>query len=419
LEEGLQDGEDTADYSASTGAINANLDTGLVEDGLGGTDVLISIEKIVGTALDDHFVGGEGEWTIDGGGGRDTVDYSQIEGEVTISSDGSTVTLPSGKVQHLENIENIIGASTDDELNGGDGANVLIGGDGVDVMNGGKGMDVLVAGDGDDILYGGDDDEIDILDGGAGADKFYVSEGDIVLNFNAGDQVYLNGVLLTGGENFSQWMYDDASKYEQIKLSFVNGDGIAYTFVDAAFWDESSAMGVMTADMKAPVLVFGVDLFTDEEAEVRKVSSEEKGSWSSVDLLTEDGSMLFTRWNGIDHHIPGFDPIPEIPGYAKDLYDWQVAGGVPGTFTEEGTWDLADSATALAIQYGYDPNRRPGTSKFSTTCNGVGEQVRRQSRPERRDNGPGSLRRRVPRSYNQSGAGSPFERRNSGLNSLL
>jgi len=235
LEEGLQDGEDTADYSASTGAINANLDTGLVEDGLGGTDVLISIEKIVGTALDDHFVGGEGEWTIDGGGGRDTVDYSQIEGEVTISSDGSTVTLPSGKVQHLENIENIIGASTDDELNGGDGANVLIGGDGVDVMKGGKGMDVLVAGDGDDILYGGDDDEIDILDGGAGADKFYVSEGDIVLNFNAGDQVYLNGVLLTGGENFSQWMYDDASKYEQIKLSFVNGDGIAYTFVDAAF----------------------------------------------------------------------------------------------------------------------------------------------------------------------------------------
>jgi len=134
-------------------------------------------------------------------------------------------------------------------------------------------------------------------------------------------------------------------------------------------------MGVMTADMKAPVLVFGVDLFTDEEAEVRKVSSEEKGSWSSVDLLTEDGSMLFTRWNGIDHHIPGFDPIPEIPGYAKDLYDWQVAGGVPGTFTEEGTWDLADSATALAIQYGYDPQSQTWDQQvlLTTWATGVGE----------------------------------------------
>jgi hypothetical protein len=376
LEIGGADGIDAVDYSGSGSPIIADLATGEVQDGQGGTDKLVSIEKITGTAFDDQFIGGEGEWTIDGGGGaNDTIDYSNIEG-VKRGTDNSTILLPSGAVQHLINVEHIIGASVDDEIFGNSGRNVLIGGAGVDELHGGEGMDVLIAGDGDDKLYGDDDGERDILDGGAGADEFHVSAGDIVLNFNAGDKVYLDGVLLTGGEDFSQWMYDDGSDYAKIKLPYASSDGVAYTFVDADFWDESSTMGVMKPGMSAPVLVFGVDLFDDLDHIERKVSSKEDGSWRSLGLESEDGSIKFTRWEGIDHHISTLDTIPPVPGYAQTLYDWQVGGGVPGTFDEEeGTWSVADSATALAIQYGYDPQSQTWDQQVLLTTWGGGAGV--------------------------------------------
>lgn len=213
---------------------------------------------------------------------------------------------------------------------------------------------------------------MDILDGGAGADEFYVSAGDIVLNFNAGDKVYFDGELLAGGgEDFRQWASVD---YWSVTLPFASEDGIAYTFVDASFWDESSTMGIMKPGMSAPVLVFGVDLFDDPDHVEQKVSSKEDGSWRSLGLMSEDGSMKFIRWEGIDHPISTLDPIPPVPGYAKDLYDWQAAGGVPGEFTEEGTWSVADSATALAIQYGYDPQSQAWDQQvlLSTWGGGVG-----------------------------------------------
>lgn len=349
---GTADGIDTADYSQSIAGIVADLGTATVADGLGGFDKLVSIEKIIGTTLDDRFLGGEGEWTIDGGGGTDTIDYSNIEGEVQRSPDGSSVILPSGAIQYLQNIENILGTSSNDKFDGSSSANVIIAGAGNDTVFGKGGMDVLIGGAGDDRLYGDDDGEMDILDGGAGADEFYVSAGDIVLNFNPGDKVYLDGVLLTGGENFAQWASVD---YWSVTMPFASADGVAYTFVDAAFWDESSAMGVMKPGMSAPVLVFGVDLFDDLDHVSKHVSSEEEGSWQSLGLKSEDGSMKFTRWEGIDHHIPELDPIAPVPGYAQALYEWQAGGGVPGEFSEEGTWSVADAATALAIQYGYDP----------------------------------------------------------------
>ena len=305
-----------------------------------------------------------GEWTIDGGGGaNDTVDYSQIDG-VKRGENDSIILLPSGAVQHLINIEHIIGAAVDDELGGNGSDNVLIGGTGVDNLRGGGGVDVLIGGDGDDILCGDDDGNVaDYLDGGAGADEFHVGEGDIVLNFNAGDKIYLNDVLLGGGENFSQW-YDAPPGAEIRQLPFVDANGVAYTFVETGF-GEGGAMAVMTAAMQAPVLIFGVDLTEDTGAVVRKVSGVEEGSYQSVELVAEGGFMRFTRWEGIDHHIPGFDPIPAVPQYAKDIYDWEDAGGVPGEFGRKATRGalstLRRSARFSAATTGL-PKR--GTSSF-------------------------------------------------------
>ena len=43
-----QTGTDTADYSDATNGVNVNLQIGLANDGIGGTDKLIAVENILG-----------------------------------------------------------------------------------------------------------------------------------------------------------------------------------------------------------------------------------------------------------------------------------------------------------------------------------------------------------------------------------
>jgi len=66
-------GTDTADYSASSAAVNVNLQTGL---GLGGDaqgDILVSIENIIGSAFSDALTGESGANALDGRGGNDSL----------------------------------------------------------------------------------------------------------------------------------------------------------------------------------------------------------------------------------------------------------------------------------------------------------------------------------------------------------
>jgi Ca2+-binding RTX toxin-like protein len=84
-------GFDEARYSSAASAINANLATGIVQDGDGGTDVLLSIERIRGSVFDDimvgssgndAFVGFKGNDTIDGGAGFDRVEFGNSTSHV-------------------------------------------------------------------------------------------------------------------------------------------------------------------------------------------------------------------------------------------------------------------------------------------------------------------------------------------------
>jgi Ca2+-binding RTX toxin-like protein len=79
----------------------------------------------------------------------------------------------------LISIENLIGTAMNDTLTGSDVANDLRGGAGNDVLDGGKGNDTLAGGAGQDTVKGGDGDDVirqdlervsDTLDGGAGND---------------------------------------------------------------------------------------------------------------------------------------------------------------------------------------------------------------------------------------------------------
>ncbi|HJZ34030.1 MAG TPA: hypothetical protein VKF35_23130 [Hyphomicrobiaceae bacterium] len=130
--------------------------------GLGGNDV------IVGLAGEDTLEGGDGDDTLDGGTGIDTATYASAGAGVTVSLAiaGAQNTGGAG-TDTLVSIEQVTGSAFDDQLTGNAGANLLSGMAGNDRLDGGGGIDTLLGGDGDDILIGG---AAGVVDGGAGFD---------------------------------------------------------------------------------------------------------------------------------------------------------------------------------------------------------------------------------------------------------
>lgn len=153
---------------------------GVISDG-DGDDV------VTGSRYTDRFVPGPGNDTINGGGGPDILDMRTNAGP--ISSDGKTVTSPSGGTDTITGMNAIVGGSGNDTLSG---FAVIQGGAGDDVL-GGDDMDEHIEGqDGNDTLQGGGGN--DTLDGGKGADTFtggadydrviYTDGGDLNLSAN-------------------------------------------------------------------------------------------------------------------------------------------------------------------------------------------------------------------------------------------
>jgi Ca2+-binding RTX toxin-like protein len=111
-------------------------------------------------------IGGEGDDNLQGGEGRDV----------------------------------ILGLGGDDAISGGDGRDHLFGGDGNDTIKGGYGRDYLSGGTGDDMLDGGYGR--DVLYGGDGADALSGGEGRDWLAGNASVDT------LTGGSGWDTFVFD-------------------------------------------------------------------------------------------------------------------------------------------------------------------------------------------------------------------
>ncbi|MBD3664765.1 calcium-binding protein [Sulfitobacter aestuariivivens] len=131
---------------------------------------------------DDVLVGGLGNDLIDGGSGYNTAEFTDIGGDIPLSSDPNVVTVDGitlnatgagsytstneiapglFETDTLTNIQRVIGSNFNDMMTGGAGA---------DNFSGAQGHDALSGGAGDDTLYGGLDN--DTLEGGSGSDTF-------------------------------------------------------------------------------------------------------------------------------------------------------------------------------------------------------------------------------------------------------
>jgi Ca2+-binding RTX toxin-like protein len=193
-------GNDTAAYNDSPEGVSVSLLTGGGADG----DVLFDIENLTGSAYDDSLIGDdtanelrgldgddylnggegndslygdtdddtlrgdEGADTLDGGDGHDTATYQFSSAGVVVSLIADTAKGGDAEGDTLIDVENLIGSSEGDWLEGDDAANVLDGGSGNDTLKGFGGDDTLLGAWDNDTLKGGGG--ADVLDGQTGND---------------------------------------------------------------------------------------------------------------------------------------------------------------------------------------------------------------------------------------------------------
>ena len=154
------DGLDLVAFADSPSGVTGSLATGEVTDE--GTDVIAGIEGLVGSRLNDNFVGSDdidifiplgGDDVVDGGLGVDWVGFYPAPGPVT--ADLTLGTATGDGADTLTGIERVDGSRFDDTLIGDVGPNVIWGNEGNDTISGGDGDDVLEAGAGTDSADGG------------------------------------------------------------------------------------------------------------------------------------------------------------------------------------------------------------------------------------------------------------------------
>ncbi|WP_419252075.1 calcium-binding protein [Caulobacter sp. ErkDOM-YI] len=123
--------------------------------GMAGNDTLL------GGDGEDYILGGAGSDTIDGGAGADWAAYEDATSgvKVDLNLTASQNTLGGGS-DKLVSIENVYGSAFNDVLIGNAGPNALVGGAGADALSGGAGDDFLQGGAGNDTLDGGAGDDI-------------------------------------------------------------------------------------------------------------------------------------------------------------------------------------------------------------------------------------------------------------------
>lgn len=237
---------DSANYLQEGAGVNVNLATGTATDGGGGTDSLIGIEQVwgsahndtlVGDAGDNYFQGNAGSDVISGGGGNDIIDHYNATSGVGVNLASSSVTDGHGGTDTISGIEGVWGGSHNDTLIGDNSANGLGGRDGNDTLDGQDGNDTLSGGAGDDVISGGIGR--DLLSGGTGNDTITAGPGED--HINGGDGNDLIFVHTGPSGNNASWDYVAGSRgsdtinvgggaFSQIEYTGLGTNSISVTF---------------------------------------------------------------------------------------------------------------------------------------------------------------------------------------------
>jgi len=302
-------GNDVASYASATTAVIVSLAIGGAQfTGSTGTDTLVAIEGLTGSAFNDTLTGddganilngglgndlltgGAGDDMLDGGAGVDTATYADAVSGITLNlvSQSAQATGGAGS-DTLRNIETIIGSAFNDVLTGNDFANIFTAGDGDDLLNGGLGNDRLDGGAGVDTasyataagavkvsltiasaqstLAAGSDTlaGIENLVGGGFDDQLTGNAGDNVLTGNGGADILNGGAgndLLNGGAATDTASYAGTASGVTVNLTLTGAQDTTSAGFDTLLSIEnltgSSYADVLTGSAQLNVISGGV-----------------------------------------------------------------------------------------------------------------------------------------------------------------
>jgi Ca2+-binding RTX toxin-like protein len=255
-------GSDTIDYSEAfsapgTTGIMVNLSTTTSQWTNYSTDLLISIENVIGSIRSDTIIGngsnnllqgGDGNDTLEGGFGNDTIQGGA--GTNTARFKGLTaaiVDLSNANDQdtgygtdRFAGIQNVEGDSGADKLTGNHEANLLDGNSGNDTLVGKDGNDTLQGRNGNDTLEGGAGN--DTLDGGSSADTavFSGARGNYSIVNNAdGTITVTDNVGQDGTDTLKDIRF---AKFGDQTIALINGNPTSISPSSASV-SESAAIG--------------------------------------------------------------------------------------------------------------------------------------------------------------------------------
>ncbi|CAL62078.1 Conserved hypothetical protein [Herminiimonas arsenicoxydans] len=184
------DGMDTVSYAADTAGVIVNLRTGLGSGAgsLADGDTLANIENVIGGSGNDRFVANDSANVFDGGGGSNTVDYSEsTTGAVTVDlvhANGMGTSGGFAQGDKYINIQNVTGSVFNDTFIASAAENTFDGGGGdhnrVSYANDTVGVTInLVSGQGSgagSLAEGDTYFNIQDATGGSGDDTFIASD---------------------------------------------------------------------------------------------------------------------------------------------------------------------------------------------------------------------------------------------------
>lgn len=280
-------------------------------------------DNVKGTDINDRFILGGGQDTVDGRGGSDLVRYdrSEISGGVTVDLGQGTAT----------------GTWNGETFN-----HTLIS---IEEVRASAGDDVLIGTNGDDFLDGRAGD--DTLTGGGGADIFVISDGhDVILDFDLDNDEFEDRGIDRGEASFAEIQFEGVTS---LKVNFEGDSDTSLTLkgVDLAGFEQwliAQEFGdkVTPAGLDDPMIVefFGAGLFGEDPLEdVGLVSAT---STEIVLSKATDTGSLVSKFTGT-----GFTFFGELPtGGQLETFDVTI-DGVPALNVENINYPLVDFVDEL------------------------------------------------------------------------
>jgi len=300
-------------------------------------------DNITGDGNDNTFFDNGGNDSYNGAAGSDTVDYSSATSSVTANLNTLTAqnTGTYGGTDTLVGIENLIGSATfANSLNGGNGtANRLVGGAAADFLVGNGQNDTLIGGAGNDVMFGdyvnslsgavGTADGDDVLEGGAGSDSLVGGSGNDILRGGDGDDILVSGIANGTVAGLSTVYTNDGGDD-----TFDGGDGTDTAY--AYYTDHTGAIGFDLANLagNSVVTVDGVakGSFTSVERVIFRGglgNDVVKGGGTLDTLVGNAGDDTLDGWYGNDTLSGGLGNDKLIGGEGLDTATYvNAAAGV-------------------------------------------------------------------------------------------